>query len=310
MNILNKACAHAEIKSVKILSKYFFALDMNQAMINACTSACAVSVRYFEYHHELKGFKDVQTWLNLLWNEFDHDSVDIGRLVSTVCMKKEVNNDVMTWILLNLPQEQIPINEVLISCCHQRRISHVKYIFQKFDDKQLDIRQAFLHACGEASSTSIQSSIREIFDHNHMMLVDFLFQKLLDHDDKAVNLSFVLIELPETNKHVIILYFLEEGFCKHLMNEACYHGHVKLVQWILVNVEYTNLDILDAMCKAFEGIKHAGRTKKSNPFKTKCVMCLALTWHYTQDVDILEILTVEEIRTAFMSDSDTDSFED
>ncbi|VDI69066.1 Hypothetical predicted protein [Mytilus galloprovincialis] len=306
--ILNKACAHVEIKTVKLLSKYFFALDMNQAMVNAC----AFSNGYYVNHHEFKGFKDVETWLSLLWDEIDHDSIDIGRLVSTVCKEKTFNTNVMTWILLNLPQEQIPINEVLKLCCQQRRIYHVEYIFHKFDNKQLDIRQAFFHACREVSSTS---SMSETFEYNNIILVDFLFQKLLDHEDNAIHLSFVLNEIPETNKHFLILYFLDEGFCnninfKHLMNEACYHGHVNLVQWILVNKECRELNILDAMFNAFDGIKHAGRTKKSNPFKTKCVVCLALIWHYTQDTDILEILTVEEIRSAFMSISDTDSFED
>ncbi|CAG2228804.1 TNNI3K [Mytilus edulis] len=285
--ILNKACANAEIKTIKILRKSFFALDMNQAMINACTSA--VSVRYYEYHNELKDFKDVETFLSLLWNEIDQDSIDIDRLVSTVCKEKAVNNNVMTWILLNLPQERIPINAVLISCCHQRGISHLEYIFHTFDNKQLDIRQAFLHACGEVSATS---SISKTFEYNNIILLDFLFQRLFDHHDKAVNLSFVLRELPETNKHNVILFFLEEGFCKnidfkHLMNEACYHGHVKLVQWILENGDYEKLNILDAMFKVFDGIKHAGRTKKSTPFKTQCVMCLALIWHYAQGVDIL-----------------------
>ncbi|VDI14226.1 Hypothetical predicted protein [Mytilus galloprovincialis] len=310
--ILNQACAHAEIKTVKILSKYFFALDMNQAMINACTQSCAVSVKHFEYHNELKGLNDVQNWLSLLWNAIDHDSIDIGRLVSTICKEKEVNNNVMTWILLNLPQEQMPINEVLKRCCQQRIIYHVEYIFHAFDTKQLDIKQAFLYACGEVSSTS---SICETFEHDNIILVDFLFQKLLDHHDKAVNLSFVLSELPETNKHNVILFFLEEGFCKnidlkHLMNEACFHGHVRLVQWILANVDYNELDIIDAILMSFDGIEHAGCTSKSNPFKQQCVVCLALIWHYTQDIDILKTATILEIITACMLDSDTDSFED
>ncbi|CAG2195218.1 unnamed protein product [Mytilus edulis] len=38
-DILNKACAGAAFKTIKFLSKYFSSLDMNSAMINACTSS-------------------------------------------------------------------------------------------------------------------------------------------------------------------------------------------------------------------------------------------------------------------------------
>ncbi|CAC5401736.1 unnamed protein product [Mytilus coruscus] len=211
---------------------------------------------------------------------FQKDPLDLksGILVSTVCKEKEVSNGVMTWILLNLPQERIPIKEVLMSCCQQRKINHVKYIFHTFDNKQLDINQALFHAYGELSSTYLT---REIVEHNDIMLVNYLFKKL---HDKAVSLFLVLNELLERKKYVVILYFLEEGFCKNinlrnLMKDACHHEHVRLVQWILANVEHKELDIISAFLEVCDGIKHA----KRNSFKKQCVMCLSLMWHYIRD---------------------------
>ncbi|XP_052072537.1 uncharacterized protein LOC127710637 isoform X1 [Mytilus californianus] len=303
--ILNKACVYAEIQTVKILREYFFALDMTQAMMYACNLECSFSDRYYGYNHFLKGFKDVQTWLSLLWNEIDHDSVDIGLLMSTVCKKKDVSNEVMTWVLLNLPQEQIPIKDVLMSCCQQRKINHVKYIFHTFQNEQLDINQAFFHACGKQTSMLLN---REIVEHYDIMLVNYFFKKF---HDKADSLSVVLNALLEKKKYAVIPYFLEEGFCeniklRNLMKNACHRGHVKLVQWILENVAHEELDIVSAFNEAYGAIKHA----KGNSFKKQCVMCLSLMWHYIQDEDRFEIATLLKVMTPDMSDSESDADSD
>lgn len=304
--ILNKACVYAEIQTVKILRQYFFALDMTQAMVFACNLECPYSNRYNGYYHSLKGFKDDQTWLSLLWSEIDHDSVDIGILMRTVCKAKEVSDDVMTWVLLNLPQEQIPIKDVLMSCCQQRKINHVKYIFHTFTNEQLDINRAFFHACGMQTSTLFS---RETVEHDDIMLVNYLFKKF---HDKADSLSVVLSALLEKKKYVVIPYFLEEGLCednnlRNLIKNACHRGHVKLVQWILENVDHEELDIISAFNEAYGAIKHS----KRNSFKKQCVMCLSLMWHYIREEDRIEIATllkgVTPEMSASYSDSDCDS---
>ncbi|VDI11002.1 Hypothetical predicted protein [Mytilus galloprovincialis] len=297
-NILNKACADAAIETIKLLSKYFYVLDINQAMINTCISVCS------ELKKELSGFNDDRRvdCLNLLWTEMDHDSINIRTIVETVCEEKKISNNVMTWILLNLPHDRIPINQVLTTCCRQRKINHVKYIIHEVENGQIDIKELFYQAC----RTPMLS--KELKSSKNVMLVDYLFRKL---HDKHLNLSLIL----NGKRHDIILYFLHAGYCrnidmKNLLKEACRNGHVKLVQWIVENVEHTELDIKYALLEAFSCTKHFGHIEldveyhehifdKPNKEKLKCVVLL---WHYIQDKPLFEIPTGLKLMTEEPSD--------
>ncbi|CAG2229887.1 unnamed protein product [Mytilus edulis] len=286
--ILNNACADQEIETIKILSKYFYTLDMNEAMIKACTST---SSGYEEFIFQQKDFNNNQSvaCLNLLWkeiNKIDHDKIDIRTIVSTVCKEKEVSNNVMTWILLNFPLDKIPINEVLTTCCQQSKIQHVKYIFQEVDNEKLDIRKAFVRTCLAAP--------------------DYVFQKL---HDKDYCVSLVVNQIVEKKKFNLILYFRQAGYYRHvdmqnLLNEACGHGHVKLVIWILGNVEHKELDITSAFHAACDSIvndyKHIFQ---DNEERVNHVMCVALLWHYIHDINMFEIDTVLKPMTESQSDT-------
>ncbi|CAC5425336.1 unnamed protein product [Mytilus coruscus] len=305
--VLNQACADHETETIKILSKYFYALDINQAMIKACTSSSC-------FRYNILEEKDYNTHqsvacLSLLWNEInkiDHDSIDIRTIVSTVCEKKKVSDNVMTWILLNFPLDRIPINEVLITCCQQGKILHVKYIFNKVANEKLDIKEAFVHTCLAAPGEEmLLRKYDELIDidfyddfyekksdkPNFVIIVDYLFQM---KNDKDSYLSLVVNELFEKKKFELILYFLRAEYCrdtnmKNLLKEACLCGHVKMVQWILRNVEHKELDIKSAFHAACDGI--------INDFidlfdeRVNRVICVALMWHYIHDINIFEIDT-------------------
>lgn len=140
------------------------------------------------------------------------------------------------------------------------------------------------------------------------MLVNYLFRKL---HEKQLNLSLIL----NGKSHDIILYFLHAGYCrnidmKNLLKEACRNGHVKLVQWIVENVEHTELDIKYALLEAFSCTKHFGHIEldveyhehifdKPNEEKLKCVVLL---WHYIQDKPLFEIPTGLTLLTEDPSD--------
>lgn len=123
----------------------------------------------------------------------------------------------------------------------------------------------------------------------------FLFKKL---PDKASSLSIVFNELLNDTKFDQLLYFLDEGYCRNidmdsLMKQACRHEHVKLVQWILENVDHTELDIKSTFFEACKCIKSFKHNKLSLIMEDKEYLhCLALIWHFIQDIDMFEIDTV------------------
>ncbi|VDI48163.1 Hypothetical predicted protein, partial [Mytilus galloprovincialis] len=285
--ILNKACTDAEVETIGILSKYFYALDINQAMINMINRYTSVAC------------------LNMLWNginKTNRDSFDKKKFVSTVCKEKEVNNELLTWILLKLPLDHITINEVLITCCQQGKPWHVKYILHEVDNKKLDIKEAFVHACLAATGEiTFLKKYHEphaclVFngdhDANSLMIVDDLFQMINDKDSYV---SLVVNELLEKKKFDLILYFLQAGYCRHidmknLMTESCKYGQIRQVQWILRNVEHKELNIKSAFHEACDGLKHGNiHFFKKN---VNHVKCLALMWHYMHDINMFEIDTV------------------
>ncbi|XP_071180749.1 uncharacterized protein [Mytilus edulis] len=287
--ILNKACKDAEIETIKILSKYFYALDMNKTMIDACTSTLfTVKPRDFNNDQSV-------ACLSLLWKEMDKidkSFIDISKFVSTVCKKKTIGNNVMTWILLNLPLDQIPINEVLITCCQQGKIYHVKYIFHEVNNENLDTTEAFVQVCRAFPPNFEGLSITKEDYENYLLIVNYLLQL---ENDKEPYLSVVVNKLFEENKFEYILYFLEAGYYRHidikkLLKETCMYGNSNLVQRILGNVEHKKLNIKSAFRAACYGINNY----KADFFRKRGehVLCVALMWHYIQDINMFKIDTV------------------
>ncbi|VDI62008.1 Hypothetical predicted protein [Mytilus galloprovincialis] len=311
--VLNNACLDGEIETIKILSKYFYALDMTQAMINACTSPSCVSYDISEKEKDYNADQLVAC-LGLLWNEVkktNHDSFDIRTIVSTVCKEKNISNIIMTWILLNLPLDQIPINEVLITCCKQSKIHHVKYILHKVAIEQLDIRKAFVKACRAFPGNfmfQLQNCKPQCLDElwqkeqnklNYFMIVDSLFQM---QSQKNSSLYLVLNEIIENKKFDLMLYFLQAGYYMNtnmndLLKTSSRYGQVKLVHWIVENVEHRELDIKSAFHKACDG--EIPNKQMQN------IKCLALMWHYIHDINMFEIDTVLN-KMADTSDSNSD----
>ncbi|XP_071181172.1 uncharacterized protein [Mytilus edulis] len=315
--ILNKACSDDEIETITILSKYFYALDITEAMIKACTSPSCVSYDIFEEEEDYNADQSVAC-LGLLWNEVNkigNDSIDIRTIVSTVCKEKKVKNNIMTWILLNLQLDQIPINDVLITCCQQSKIHHVKYIFDKVAIEQLDIRKAFVEAC-QAFPGDFQFQLqnrkppcvkercqKEQNKPKYLMIVDSLFQM---QSEKDSYLSLVQNEIIENGKFDLMLYFLQTGYCRNInmtdrLKEACRYGQVNMVQWIVANVEHKELDIKSAFHETCDGVK----LYKVLHEEVEYIKCLALMWHYIHDINMFEIDTVLNKMTD-TSDSNSD----
>lgn len=108
-NILNKACANAQIETVKMLHEYFYSLDMNEAIMYACTGSNSCQSTVCEY----------------LLSEIDKHSIDMSKIVSTIC-KEIVCDNILAWILFTCPGDQDVINNVLISCCQQGQFNLLK----------------------------------------------------------------------------------------------------------------------------------------------------------------------------------------
>ncbi|XP_052074463.1 uncharacterized protein LOC127712205 isoform X2 [Mytilus californianus] len=258
--ILNNACKDDQIETIKMLNKYFHSLDMNEAVINACTGY-DLDISVGEY----------------LLIEIDHDSLDISRIVTTVC-KNYVSDNVLKFLLIKFSDDQNIINKVLISCCQQGKFNLLKHIFLTIHNDQLDILTAFLEACLHPHQIICNSE-------KSICVIDFLFEKL---QDKSYNASEVLSGLLDMKSYNVILYFLEQGYCgnfdkKNLMIEACRHGHVKLVQWIFENVDHKELDIKSAFLEA---------CIPTNMVTELQLHCVALMWHYIQDINMFEVDTV------------------
>ncbi|CAG2188864.1 unnamed protein product [Mytilus edulis] len=188
------------------------------------------------------------------WKSIDHESLDISRIVSTVCQEKEISNNVMTWILLNLPFDKISINAVLIKCCQQKKINHVMYILHKVENDQLDIKEAFVEACRAAP---VYMYFKESNISDYIMIVDYLFQML---HDKESSLFLIRNELLFIKSFDLILYFLRTGYCRNidmnnLLKESGKHGHILLVRWILENIKPAEIDIKAALIEVCNGKK-------------------------------------------------------
>lgn len=177
---------------------------------------------------------------------------------------------------VNACQFGISINEVLISCCKQKKIYHVKYVLHKINNEHVDIKEAFYQVC-----RNVEFCLYSRFElrHVNVMIVDVLFQRL---QDKTSSLSVILNELLLKKSYDLILYFLKIGYCrsidmKHLMNQACSLGHVKLVKWILENVQREKLDVKSAFRESCK--------RKHVIWQQHCV---ALIWHFIQDMHMLD----------------------
>ncbi|CAC5388011.1 unnamed protein product [Mytilus coruscus] len=263
--ILNTVCKNADIETIMVLNKSSSSLDMNQAMIRLMIHAKTG----IEDYHRVE-------YLDQLWTKIDHQSLDMRKIVSTVCSKGPIAN-ILKWILLNLPYDQKSINTILISCTQKRNLSLVKYICSAVDNEHLDILAAFRKAClrPRGSCKLYHPDLWIGGFQKTLGVVDFLFKKV---QCILSDLSLVLEELLEKIKsYDVILYFLVKGYCrnidmKNLMNEACRHGHVKLVQWILENVEHKELNIESACLEASKC--------SNNELRYQCVAFLG---HYLQD---------------------------
>ncbi|VDI36146.1 Hypothetical predicted protein [Mytilus galloprovincialis] len=261
--ILNRVCKNADIETIMVLNKSFSSLNMNHAMIRLMINAKT-------------GIEDYQRvdYLDQLWTNIDHESLDMRKIVSTVCKKGPIAN-ILKWILLNLPYDKKSINKILISCSQKDNSSLVRYIFREVNIEYPDLLAAFRKACFHPRGSyglyhadlwigGLQKSIG---------VVDFLFEKVIPSD-----ISLVLEELFEkTKSYDVKLYFLVKGYCrnidmKNLLNEACRHGHVKLVQWILENIEHKELDIESACLETSKC--------SNNELRYQCVTFMR---HFLQD---------------------------
>ncbi|XP_076106331.1 uncharacterized protein LOC143074995 isoform X2 [Mytilus galloprovincialis] len=314
--ILNKTCQDAEIDTLTVLSKYFDALDMNQAMTNACIPA---AYRYNPATYDDTDYNDDRrvACLNMLLKKIDtikQNSIAI-QIVSKICEMIIVSHNVMTWILLNLPLDQILMNKVLIACCQQGKIHHVKYIVHAEPYEKLGIKEAFVEACRAApvfvcnhynSGAFVENYVKMKYNEpNYQMIVDYLFQMT---NDKDSYLSLVVNELLEKENFELILYFLEKGYCRdinmtNLFKDACLYGYVRLVQWILENVEHKELDIKSAFHKACVGYNIYVERKLNH------VKCLGLMWHYIHDRNMFEIDTVLNKMAALQTETSVSGHE-
>lgn len=128
-----------------------------------------------------------------------------------------------------------------------------------------------------------------------LCIVDFLFQHL---QDKSHSSSLVLPKLLKKKRYDLVLYFLKEGYCRYidkkkLMNQVCRQGHVKLVQWILAHFDHKDLDIKSAFLEACKCKSYGMR-----------LLCLALMWHYIQDITVFEVDTILNTITEAPRDND------
>ncbi|XP_071177408.1 uncharacterized protein [Mytilus edulis] len=260
-NILNEACRDSQLQTIYMLNEYLHSLDTNEAVINACTVNNLETSSVCDY----------------LLKETDDAAVDIRRIVNCVC-ENYVSDNAMKWILLKFSHDQNAINKVLISCCRQGKFNLLKYIFLIVPNEQLDILTAFVDACLHPKE-QIQDS------EQSLCVIDFLFQKL---QYKSFSSSDVLNGLLDKKRYDVILYFLEQGYCRNvdmsnLLIEVCKKGHVKLLQWILDNVDHKELDIKSAFLEA------CIPTDMVTELQLKCV---ALMWHYIQDINMFDVDTV------------------
>ncbi|CAG2198268.1 unnamed protein product [Mytilus edulis] len=161
----------------------------------------------------------------------------------------------------------------------------------------IDARKLLMLAC-TACRVDVAKWVLHAFEQTSLDIDDG--QLFLLACDKIVD--------PEYCEHGI-------GYCrnidmKNLLKEACRNGHVKLVQWIVENVEHTELDIKYALLEAFSCTKHFGHIEldveyhehifdKPNKEKLKCVVLL---WHYIQDKPLFEIPTGLKLMTEEPSD--------
>lgn len=257
------------MKTIQLLKYYFHSLDMNEAIICAFIGCTSDQISICEY----------------LWSEIDKRALDISKIVNTVC-KKKVNDNVLTWILINFKNYQT-VNQVFIYCCQEGKFNLLKHILITVDDEKLDILSAFRMAC-------LQPNDRTVNFKEHLCIVDILFQKI---QDKAHSLTEVRDGLLENKSYVLILYFLEEGYCmdlnkKNLMNEVCRHGNVKLLQWILENVKHEELDIKSAFRAVCKNVDYEWQ-----------LQCLALIWHYIPNKNLFELDSVLNDITETQPDS-------
>ncbi|VDI51632.1 Hypothetical predicted protein [Mytilus galloprovincialis] len=265
--ILNKALTDGEIKTIKILKKEFHCLDIHEAIIHACTLQSITDCQYI--HDKLLmyiPYNDDQkiACLDLFFKEINHVSIDIGSIVTKICKVDDISDNLMTWILLNLPHEQMPINDVLIACCRLTKLNHVKYVLHTVNNKQFDITEAFEWAYQMLDDWEVDVQLG-------LCVVDCLFQNFRD---KICSLFSDLNNLIKSRTCHVVLFFLEKGHCgntdmKNLLKGACNNGHVKVVQWILSHVDHKELDVQSTLIHTCWNLHTRNQVKS-----------LALMWHY------------------------------
>lgn len=273
--ILNKACAHAELKTVKILSPYFPILDMNQAMLTA-------------FHLHYTGTVSSTTaCLDFMWNELTdkslETSIDITRIVSTICRERNQHPDsLMIWILRNFHHDQIQINEVFRVCCEENNYDTMELIVI-MDQNESNKEAAFVELCR-----------KRVEETEIIKIVDLLFPTLTN---KVSCLTNVLENILTDHNFNLLLYFLMNGYCRNtdmnsLLNQGLEHGNMQLVQWILENINHEKLDIKSK----FNQICTDNYDDDNKCVRCDCeiedenkLKCVALMRYYMQDITMCEI---------------------
>ncbi|VDI78002.1 Hypothetical predicted protein [Mytilus galloprovincialis] len=265
---LNASCLNGNFNTVKFILERFETqhFDLSTAMIKACRSQSINSV-------------EIGIWL---WNKLNCGEFDISKAMINAC--RHGNLGMTKWLLEKNDINLFDMSVALNSACQSNKSLVVEWMISNIPTDKINVQTAIKNTCANNSNDLsiikcfIKSSGKMNLDLNILVKEACTYERtdiiewMLEHCDKD---SFKILDLlttlvsnesnPETSiiyrndksKHDpsmqnLILKILKNNShlcCDYnsILSKACSEGWIDIFKWIITKIDYTELNITDAV---------------------------------------------------------------
>ncbi|VDI47785.1 Hypothetical predicted protein [Mytilus galloprovincialis] len=285
-SVMVESCAYGWLECLVLIQKkcFKYAFSLQQPMIEACTYGRIEIVQWLLQNFNYDCFHlslllqeaGRNGWKNMFFslvNTFQFHTPDLHAATNEALANGHLQ--IVEWMVSVLGRECIEITSVADKIyLESGNEAVVKFIFQHFDPRVLDIASVFANACKfgwkDTASFIVENDLSSLCDlalafnkacdNGETEMVKLLLEKV-DHQILNVNEAMLSLAVKGWDEIAILLLDKIEHTRLDIRNaliEACRHGEVDVVQAILQKVEHNMLDIEAALDKACENHMHEG----------------------------------------------------
>ncbi|VDI18995.1 Hypothetical predicted protein [Mytilus galloprovincialis] len=283
-SVMVESCAYGWLECLVLIQKkcFKYAFNLQQSMIEACTYGRIEIVQWLLQNFNYDCFHlplllqeaGRNGWKNMFFslvNTFQFHTPDLHAATNEALANGHLQ--IVEWMVSVLGRECIEITSVADKIyLDSGNEAVVKFIFQHFDPRVLDIASVFANACKfgwkDTASFIIENDLSSLCDlalafnkacdNGEICIVKLLLEKV---DHQILNINEAMLSVAVKGWDEIALLLLEKVEQTRLdignvLIEACRHGEIDVVRAILQKVDNNMLDVEAALDKACENHMH------------------------------------------------------